>query len=181
LGALQIDPGGISYGSQGSSRSGAPRERAHERATIPEGSQMDMRPRCGRRLAHVRGPGVFAALKPPATVCDRVAVGGGESRWERGPRIPLGALHVDPGGISYGSRGLSRSDAPPERANERATIPEGSQTCMRPRCGRRLAHVRGPGVFATLKPPANVCDPIGIRPRRPRRVSRRPGFAVRLR
>jgi hypothetical protein len=162
LGALQIDPGGISYGSQGSSRSGAPRERAHERATIPEGSQMDMRPRCGRRLAHVRGPGVFAALKPPATVCDRVAVGGGESRWERGPRIPLGALHVDPGGISYGSRGLSRSDAPPERANERATIPEGSQTCMRPRCGRRLAHVRCPGVVATLKPPATVCDRVAV-------------------
>ena len=99
--------------------------------------------------------------RPPATVYDRVAVGGGGSHWERGTRIPLGSLHVDPGGISYGSRGLPRSGAPPEFAHERATIPEGSQTSMRPRCGRRLAHVRGPGVVAT-RPPATLYDPVGI-------------------
>ena len=83
------------------------------------------------------------------------------SRWDRCTRIPEGSLHVDPGGISYGSRGLPRSGAPPEFAHERATIPEGSQTSMRPRCGRRLAHVRGPGVVAT-RPPATLYDPVGI-------------------
>lgn len=98
-------------------------------------------------------------------------------RWGRRPRIslglmpedPVGSDPVDPGGIAYGSRGLSRSDVPPEFVHERETIPEGSQMDMRPRCGRRVAHVRFPGVFAALKPPATVCDPVGIRPRRPRR------------
>jgi hypothetical protein len=78
---------------------------------------------------------------------------------------PVGIDTVDPGGIAYGSRGLSRSDVPPEFVNERATIPEGSQMDMRPRCGRRMAHVRCPGVFAALKPPATVFDPVGIETR----------------
>jgi hypothetical protein len=80
---------------------------------------------------------------------------------------PVGIDAVDPGGIAYGSRGLSRSDVPPEFVHERATIPEGSQMDMRPRCGRRTAHVWCPGVFATLKPPATVCDPVGIDPADP--------------
>ncbi len=81
-----------------------------------------------------------------------VAIDARKSRWDRCTLTPLGSLQIDPGGIAYGSRGSSRSGAPPERAHKRASIPEGSQMDMRPRCGRWVAHVRGPGVFATLEP-----------------------------
>ncbi len=46
------------------------------RVALPEGSQIDVRPRRGRRLNSRFVPVVFATLKPPATFWGRFAVHG---------------------------------------------------------------------------------------------------------
>ena len=100
MGSLQIDPGGTEARGSSWDRcrlipegshtvAGGRRAAAHPRneCTNAVRSRRDRRHVCDRvavgGLAHVRGPGVFAALKPPATVCDRVAVGGREFRWDQ--------------------------------------------------------------------------------------------------
>ena len=53
------------------------------------------------------GSGGVRCARPPATVCDPIGIDarksrwgrGAKSRWDRCERIPLGSLHVDPGGI----------------------------------------------------------------------------------
>ncbi len=92
---------------------------------------------------------------------DPVGIDARGSRRDRGPRIPLGSLQIDPGGIAYGSRGLPRSGAPPERAHKRGSIPEGSQMDMRPRCGRRVAHVRVRGCSLRSNPRLPYVIPLG--------------------
>ncbi len=93
-------------GSRRSSRSGAPPECRPKRAVIPEGSQIEVRPRWGRDLM---GVGISGGVRYAQTTGYRL--GPLRGPWAAGAVV---LSEKDPEGMQDGSRRLSRSGAPPE-------------------------------------------------------------------
>ncbi len=106
-----------------------------------------------RSVASARsGPGVFATLKPPATICDRVAVGVGESRWDRCAKIPSGSMREDPVGIEALGSHWDRCRLIPEGSH---TVAGGRRAAAHPRNSRTNAH-------RSRRDRRHICDRVAV-------------------